>query len=85
MAKVRIYTTPVCGYCVAAKRFLTDVKHVEYEEIDVAFDSEKRAWLLSVSGQRTVPQIFIGDQPIGGYTDMRALDAKGQLDPLLQG
>lgn len=85
MAKVLIYTTPSCGYCVAAKRFLTTVKHVEYEEIDVAHDGAKRAWLVGVTGQQTVPQIFIGERSIGGYTDMRALDASGQLDPLLRG
>lgn len=83
MSKVRIYTTPNCGYCVAAKRFLTSVKHVEYEEIDVARDSAKRAWLVSTTGQHTVPQIFVGERSIGGYTDMRALDSQGQLDPLL--
>ncbi len=85
MAKVRIFTTPACGYCVAAKRFLTTVKHMEYEEIDVAYDPAQRSWLVEASGQHTVPQIFIGERSIGGYTDMRALDAQGQLDPLLQG
>lgn len=83
MANIRIYTTSSCGYCTAAKRYLTTVKHVEIEEIDVSYDPAKRTWLRQVTGQSTVPQIFIGEKPIGGYTDMRALDASGALDPLL--
>lgn len=84
MAAVRIYTTPICGYCTAAKRYFEHVKHVGYEEIDVGHDPESRAWLAQTTGQRTVPQIFIGDTHVGGYTDLRALDAAGGLDPLLQ-
>lgn len=85
MAAVRIYTTQVCGYCSAAKRFLSTVKNVSYEEIDVSRDSAKRAWLYAETGQTTVPQIFVGEKAIGGYTDMRALDNNGLLDPLLAG
>lgn len=85
MAPVRIYTTKTCGYCSAAKRFLKDVKGVDYEEIDVSFDAAKRRWLVETTGQQTVPQIFIGERAIGGYTDMRSLDQRGGLDPLLQG
>lgn len=85
MPHVRIYTSAWCGYCNAAKRFLTQAKGVTFEEIDLTGKPEERAWLASTTGQRTVPQIFIGDTPIGGYTDMRALDASGELDELLQG
>ena len=82
MAHVRIYTTTYCGYCSAAKRYLKEVKGVAFEEIDAA-DPETRQWLRTASGQTTVPQIFIGERAIGGYTDMRALDAAGELDGLL--
>ena len=82
MKPVRIYTTLTCGYCQAAKRFLAG-KGVVYEEIDVSNDDAQRAWLVQASGQRTVPQIFIGETSIGGYTDMRGLDQRGELDRLL--
>ncbi len=83
MATVRVYTTTYCGYCTAAKRFLEQVKGVTVEEIDVTQDMAQRQWLAQTTGQRTVPQIFVGDTHIGGYTDLRALDAEGGLDPLL--
>jgi glutaredoxin 3 len=85
MPHVRVYVTAWCGYCTAAKRFLTEVKRVPFEEIDVTRDPETRRWLREATGQQTVPQIFIGDTSVGGYTDLRALDAQGGLDPLLQG
>jgi len=79
---VRIYTTPICGYCVAAKRFL-EKRGIPFEEIDVSDDVEMRQWLVARTGQRTVPQIFVGDRSIGGYTDMRALDQTGSFEPLI--
>lgn len=82
MPSVRMYTTRVCPYCVAAKQFLAG-RGVPFEEIDVSNSPEQRAWLAEVSGQRTVPQIFIGERSIGGYTDMVALDRAGELEPLL--
>jgi glutaredoxin 3 len=85
MAPVRLYTTRTCAYCTAAKRWLTHVKNVPFEEIDVTFDPAARTWLRQVTGQSTVPQIFVGDTPIGGYTDMRELESRGGLDPLLRG
>lgn len=83
MPHIRVYTTTYCGYCTAAKRYLTDVKGVAYEEIDVTRDPEARRWLTEATGRHTVPQIFVGDTSIGGFTEMRALDARGGLDPLL--
>lgn len=83
MAAIRIYTTPSCGYCVAAKRFLTEHKRQNFEEIDVARRPDLRVWLAETTRQTTVPQIFVGDVHVGGYTDLRALDAAGGLDPLL--
>ena len=82
MAHVDIYTTPSCPYCVMAKRLFRD-KGVAFEEIDVATDPEKRKWLVETTGQRTVPQVFIDGNPYGGFTDIAALDRKGELDPLL--
>jgi glutaredoxin 3 len=83
MTQIEIYTSPLCGYCHAAKRMLTD-KGISYSEIDVAADPAKRQEMMSrASGRHTVPQIFIGDQHIGGYDDMAALERNGKLDPLL--
>lgn len=79
---VRIYTTPWCGYCHRAKRVLED-HEVPFEEIDVDGDFEKRAWLKQVSGQRTVPQIFFGDESIGGCDELIRLVHKGKLDEML--
>ena len=77
-AEVIVYSTQVCPYCVAAKRLLT-ARSVPFQEIDVTGDDAKRAWLVEATGRRTVPQIFIGAEPIGGYDDLAALDRSGQL------
>jgi GrxC family glutaredoxin len=82
MPKVVIYTTNYCPYCFRAKALLKS-KHVEFEEIDVSDDLEQRAKMERRSFRKTVPQIFIDDQPIGGYDDARRLDAIGELDRLL--
>lgn len=82
MKPVRVYTTRICGYCVAAKRLL-DRKGIAFEEIDVSEDPATRHWLVTTTGQRTVPQIFIGDLHVGGSDDLHALDHQGRLDPLL--
>jgi glutaredoxin 3 len=81
-ADVKVYTTSYCPYCVRAKRLL-EAKKVAYQEIDVSGDAEQRRWLVDASGQRTVPQIFVNGRPIGGFTDMAALDRQGRLDALL--
>jgi glutaredoxin 3 len=81
MKKVVVYTTAYCGYCIAAKRLLQK-REIPYEEVD-ASDPTLRAWLAERSGQRTVPQIFFDDTPIGGYTELKALDAAGGLLPRL--
>jgi glutaredoxin 3 len=80
---VRIYTTTYCGYCDAAKSLL-EKKGVAFEEIDCTSDPATRRWLVERTGRRTVPQIFIRDQAIGGYDELRALDRAGKLDPMLQ-
>ncbi|MDO8415318.1 MAG: glutaredoxin 3 [Agitococcus sp.] len=82
MAKVVIYTTSICPYCVRAK-MLFQRKGVSYEEIDVSRDNDLRLKLMQQTKQRTVPQIFINEQHIGGCDDLYALDRQGALDPLL--
>ena len=82
MPNVVVYTTKVCPYCIQAKALLKK-KGVAFSEIDVSNDPEKRTWLVSATGQRTVPQIFINDQPIGGFDDMAALNRNGELYRLL--
>jgi glutaredoxin 3 len=84
MVDVQVYTTRVCPYCVAAKRLLA-ARHVGYTEIDVTGDDAKRAWLVEATGRRTVPQIFVGGHPVGGYDDLAALDASGRLAEMLAG
>lgn len=85
MAKVEIYSTTVCPYCVKAKNLL-QLKGASYTEYNISNDSTKREEMLSRSGGRTsVPQIFIDGKHIGGCDDMYALNDKGQLDPLLNG
>jgi glutaredoxin 3 len=83
MKAVTLYTTPYCGYCLAAKRLLRD-KGVGFEEIDVAADPARRPEMIQrAKGKRTVPQIFVGERHIGGFDEMYALDWVGELDPLL--
>jgi glutaredoxin 3 len=81
-AKVVVYSTRFCGYCVMAARLLRK-KGVEFQEIDVSADPETRVWLRAATGRLTVPQIFIDDRPVGGFDDLAALDRHGKLDQLL--
>ena len=83
MKPVKIYTSPICPYCTRAKRLL-DAKRVPYEEIDVSGDDQARMSLAERTGMRTVPQIFIGEQHVGGSDELLALDREGKLDSLLQ-
>lgn len=84
-ATVEVYTTNYCPYCVRAKDLLTR-KGVAFKEIDVTGDDEARVALVQKSGgRRTVPQIFINGESMGGYDDIAALDRDGKLDPLLKG
>jgi glutaredoxin 3 len=82
MAKVVMYTTQWCGYCAAARELLRS-RGVEFEDIDVDSDRGRRQEMIEKSGSRTVPQIFIGDELIGGFTDLAALEEQEQLDKLL--
>jgi glutaredoxin 3 len=83
VAKVQVYSTAYCPYCVRAKALLRD-KGVAFEEIDVSDDDELRQKMVELAGgRRTVPEIFINDKIIGGYDELRALDSRGELDALL--
>ena len=83
-AEVKIYTREYCGYCTAAISLLRQ-KGVPFEEIDASGDPKTRAWLASVTRQSTLPQIFIAGTSIGGFSELRALDQRGELDALLAG
>ena len=83
MAKVVIYSTPYCPYCLMAKRLLAK-KGVAYEDIDVSGNWELRDELVARSGGRTtVPQIWIGETHVGGYDALSALERAGRFDALL--
>jgi len=83
MKTVELYTTPICGFCHAAKRLLTN-KGVSFTEYDVMSDPSKRAEMTKRSdGGRTVPQIFIDGTPIGGSDELHALERSGKLDGML--
>lgn len=85
MATVEIYTTSICGYCHRAKSLLTS-KGVSFAEVDVMADPSRRAEMTQrANGGRTVPQIFIGGQHIGGSDELAALERVGKLDALLKG
>ncbi|MEN3753144.1 glutaredoxin 3 [Mangrovibacter sp. SLW1] len=80
MANIDIYTTTTCPYCSRAKALLSS-KGVSFNEIVIDRDSGLRSQMMERSGRRTVPQIFIDEQHIGGCDDLYALDARGGLDP----
>ena len=82
MARIVIYTTSYCPYCFGAKALFRS-KNVEFEEIDVTDDPVRRGEMERLSARRTVPQIFINGESIGGFDDARRLDAAGELDRLL--
>jgi len=81
---VRIYTTSYCSFCRRAKELLSR-RGIQFEEIDVTADAATREWLLDATRRRTVPQIFIGERPIGGYDELSALDQAGALPGLVTG
>jgi glutaredoxin 3 len=83
VARVLVYTTRSCPFCVRAKRLL-EARGIEYEEIDVGQDATLRAELVVRTGRRTVPQIFIDGDPIGGFEELAALDASTRLADLIE-
>ncbi|QLH41304.1 MAG: glutaredoxin 3 [Coxiellaceae bacterium] len=82
MAEVVIYTKDYCPYCTSAKQFLAK-KNIAYTEIRVDLEPERLPEMIQRSGRRTVPQIFINGQSIGGWDDLYALEKAGKLDKLL--
>ena len=83
MAKVVMYSTGVCPYCMMAERLLKSKGVAEIEKIRVDLEPGKRDEMMQRTGRRTVPQIYVGDRHVGGYDDLAALDRAGGLDPLL--
>ena len=84
MPPSKMYTTAVCPYCVRAKQLLKARGVKEIEEIRIDTDPGQRQHMMDITGQRTVPQIFIGNTHVGGCDDLIALDRQGGLLPLLQ-
>lgn len=82
-APVTIYTTGWCGFCVQAKALL-ERKGVDFREVDVSDGPALRDEMISRSGRRTVPQVFIGDRHVGGFDELAAAERDGELDRLLK-
>lgn len=85
MPHIKMYTGPYCPYCTMAKQFLQQLGVQEIEEIRVDKNPEDFAQMQHLTGQRSVPQIFIGQTHVGGFTDLYALYQKGDLQLLLDG
>ena len=83
MSSVKMYTTAVCPYCIRAKQILKARGVEQIEEIRVDADPVARAHMMEITGRRTVPQIFINGEHIGGSDELAALESAGKLDPLL--
>jgi glutaredoxin 3 len=81
---ITIYTSAMCGYCVAAKNFLKS-RGLQWNEVRVDLDPAERERMMARARRTSVPQIFIGDAHVGGYDDMMALHRAGKLDALLSG
>ncbi|MDK4574147.1 glutaredoxin 3 [Kingella kingae] len=83
MPEIKMYTGAFCPYCTMAKQFLLQLGVQQIEEIRVDKNPDEFANMQQITGQRSVPQIFIGDTHVGGFTDLYALHQKGELMPLL--
>jgi glutaredoxin 3 len=83
MAKVLMYSTGVCPFCLMAERLLKSKGVETIEKIRVDLEPSRRQEMMQRTGRRTVPQIYVGERHIGGYDDLSALDRAGGLDPLL--
>jgi glutaredoxin 3 len=82
--KITIYGSATCSYCVAA-RMLLKKRGLTYDDVLVSEDPDERKEMIARSGSQSVPQIFIGEQTIGGFDELHALDQNGELDRLLDG
>ncbi len=83
MPQVKMYCTATCPYCSMAERLLTKKGVTHIEKIRVDLDAAQMQEMMRITGRRTVPQIYIGDRHVGGFDDISALDAGGELEPLL--
>ena len=83
MPTIKMYTGPFCPYCTMAKQFLKQLGYADIEEIRVDKSPESYAEMQQITGQRSVPQIFIGTTHVGGFTDLYTLHQRGELLPLL--
>ena len=83
MAKVLMYSTGACPFCVMAERLLRAKGVAEIEKVRVDLEPARRMEMVERTGRRTVPQIYVGDRHVGGYDDLAALDRAGGLDSLL--
>jgi glutaredoxin 3 len=77
-----MYSTPWCGYCAAARELL-NARNIKFEDIDVSMDAKQRRKMVELSGETTVPQIFVDDKPVGGYDEISTLDSTGELANML--
>jgi len=82
-ARIQMYTTAVCPYCVRAEQLLRQRGVADIEKIRIDLEPERKDEMIARTGRRTVPQIFIGDRHIGGFDDLYAVDRAGELTPLL--
>lgn len=82
-ARVQMYTTASCPYCVRAEQLLRARGIADIDFVRVDLEPERRIEMMTRTGRRTVPQIYIGDTHVGGYDDLRALDVAGRLAALL--
>jgi glutaredoxin 3 len=83
VAKILMYSTGVCPYCMMAERLLKSKGVTEIEKVRVDLEPARRDEMMQRTGRRTVPQIYVGERHVGGYDDLAALDRSGGLDPLL--
>ena len=83
MAKVVMYATGVCPFCLMAERLLKSKGVADIEKIRVDLEPQRRQEMMQRTGRRTVPQIYVGERHVGGYDDLAALERAGGLDPLL--
>lgn len=85
MPKVLMYATGICPYCIRAEQLLRSKGVQEIEKIRIDLEPARRAEMMTRTGRRTVPQIYIGDRHVGGYDDLAALDRAGRLTAMLAG
>ena len=85
MPQIKMYCTATCPYCTMAEKLLARKGVTQIEKIRIDLDPVQRDEMMRITGRRTVPQIYIGERHVGGFDDISALDAGGELDPLLAG